>query len=151
MDSRATQQCNMCPYVYTVYWLPPASSGFLLARKCNWLAGKMLITCEMRGHTNFNGVALLFIPLLCFNHASISIQKLWWCASYTIAQHAPILKFHWLAIKYKPIHTPKIDNILTTLFRRIYVFRVYIYIVLYFIKMSNGSHNWYGHIFCQLA
>ena len=22
------------------------------------------MTCEMRGHTNFNGVALLFIPLL---------------------------------------------------------------------------------------
>ena len=48
MDSRATQQCNMCPYVYAVYWLPPASSGFLLARKRNWLAEKMLITCVMR-------------------------------------------------------------------------------------------------------
>ena len=32
---RATQQCNMCPCVYAVYWLPSASSGFLLARKCN--------------------------------------------------------------------------------------------------------------------
>ena len=48
MDSRATHQCNMWPYVYAVYWLPPASSGFLLARKCNWLAEKMLITCVMR-------------------------------------------------------------------------------------------------------
>ena len=45
---RATQQCNMSPYVYAVYWLPPASSAFLLARKCNWLAEKMLITCVMR-------------------------------------------------------------------------------------------------------
>ena len=48
MNSRATQQCNMCPYVYAVYWLPTANSGFLLARKCNWLAKKMLITCVMR-------------------------------------------------------------------------------------------------------
>ena len=48
MDSRATQQCNMSPYVYAVYWLPPASSGFLFARKCNLLAEKMLITCVMR-------------------------------------------------------------------------------------------------------
>ena len=46
--NRATQQCNMSPYVYAVYWLPPASSAFLLARKCNWLAEKMLITCVMR-------------------------------------------------------------------------------------------------------
>ena len=38
----------MCPYVYAVYWLPSASSGFLLARKCNWLAKKMLTTCVMR-------------------------------------------------------------------------------------------------------
>ena len=38
----------MSPYVYAVYWLPPASSAFLLARKCNWLAEKMLITCVMR-------------------------------------------------------------------------------------------------------
>ena len=42
-----------CVYVYAVYWLPPASPGFPLARKC-----------EMRGHTKFNGVALLSIPLL---------------------------------------------------------------------------------------
>ena len=50
MNRRATQQCNMSPsYVYAVYWLPPASSAFLLlARKCNWLAEKMLITCVMR-------------------------------------------------------------------------------------------------------
>ena len=48
MDSRATQQCDMCPYVYAAYWLPPASSGFLLARKRNRLAEKMLITCVMR-------------------------------------------------------------------------------------------------------
>ena len=45
MNRRATQQCNKSPYVYAVYWLPPASSAFLLARKCNWLAEKMLITC----------------------------------------------------------------------------------------------------------
>ena len=25
MDSRATLQCNVFPYVYAVYWLPPAS------------------------------------------------------------------------------------------------------------------------------
>ena len=38
MDSRATKQCNMTPCVYTVYWLPPASSGFLLTRKAiDWL------------------------------------------------------------------------------------------------------------------
>ena len=48
MDSRATQQCNMYPYVYSVYWLPSASSGFLLARKCNQMAKKMLITCMMQ-------------------------------------------------------------------------------------------------------
>ena len=48
MNRRATQQCNMSPYVYAVYWLPPASSAFLLANKCNWLAEKMLITCVMR-------------------------------------------------------------------------------------------------------
>ena len=48
MNRRATQQCNMSPYVYGVYWLPPASSAFLLARKCNWLAEKMLIMCVMR-------------------------------------------------------------------------------------------------------
>ena len=48
MNRRATQQCNMSPYVYAVYWLPPASSAFLLARKCNWLAEKMLMTCVMR-------------------------------------------------------------------------------------------------------
>ena len=30
-----TQRCNMSPYVYAVYWLPPASSAFPLARKCN--------------------------------------------------------------------------------------------------------------------
>ena len=48
MDSRVTQQCNMCPYVYAVYWLPSASPGFLLVRKCNWLAKKMLITCVMQ-------------------------------------------------------------------------------------------------------
>ena len=35
MNRRATQQCNMSPYVYAVYWLPPASSAFLLVRKCN--------------------------------------------------------------------------------------------------------------------
>ena len=48
MDSRATQQCNMSPYVYAVYWLPTASSGFLLTRKFDWLAEKMQITCVMR-------------------------------------------------------------------------------------------------------
>ena len=48
MNRGATQQCNMSPCVYAVYWLPPASSAFLLARKCNWLAEKMLITCVMR-------------------------------------------------------------------------------------------------------
>ena len=40
-DSRASQQCNMFPYGYTVYCLPPVSSGFLLAKK-------ILITCVMR-------------------------------------------------------------------------------------------------------
>ena len=48
MNRRYTQQCNMSPYVYAVYWLSPASSAFLLARKCNWLAEKMLITCVMQ-------------------------------------------------------------------------------------------------------
>ena len=48
MNRRATQQCNKSPYVYAVYWLPPTSSAFLLARKCNSLAEKMLITCVMR-------------------------------------------------------------------------------------------------------
>ena len=48
MDSRATQQCNMFPYVFAVYWPSPASSAFLLARKCNWLAERMLITCVAR-------------------------------------------------------------------------------------------------------
>ena len=38
----------MSPYVCAVYWLPPASSAFLLVRKFNLLAGKMLITCVMR-------------------------------------------------------------------------------------------------------
>ena len=37
------QQCNTAPYHYAVYWLPPASSAFLLARKCNWLAGIMVM------------------------------------------------------------------------------------------------------------
>ena len=48
MDRRATQQCNLFPNDYAVYWLPPASSAFLLARKCNGLAERMLITCVMR-------------------------------------------------------------------------------------------------------
>ena len=38
MKSRATQQCNMSPYVCAVYWPSSASLGFLLDRKCNWLA-----------------------------------------------------------------------------------------------------------------
>ena len=29
--SRATWQCNTSPYYYAVYWLPPASSTYLLA------------------------------------------------------------------------------------------------------------------------
>ena len=48
MGSRATQQCNLPPYVYAVYWVPPDSSAFLLARKCSSLAERMLITCVMR-------------------------------------------------------------------------------------------------------
>ena len=48
MDSRATQQCKMFPYVYAVYWLRPASSEFLLAGKCNLLAEVVPITCVMR-------------------------------------------------------------------------------------------------------
>ena len=28
MDSKAAQQCNICPYVYAVYWLRSASSTF---------------------------------------------------------------------------------------------------------------------------
>ena len=46
-DSRATQQCNTVLYYYAVYWLPPSSSAFLLARKCNLLPGVMLLTGVM--------------------------------------------------------------------------------------------------------
>ena len=48
MDSRATHQYNTPPCHYAVYWLPPASSAFILARKCNWLAGIMVMRCVMR-------------------------------------------------------------------------------------------------------
>ena len=48
MNSRATQQFNVSPYIYAIYWLPPGSSAFLLARKCNWLAGIMVMRCVMR-------------------------------------------------------------------------------------------------------
>ena len=47
MNSRATQQFNVSPYIYAVYWLPPGSSAFLLARKSNWLARIMVIRCVM--------------------------------------------------------------------------------------------------------
>ena len=57
MNSRATQQYNMFPYVYAVYWLPTASSAFLLARKCNWLVAIMLITCVMR-HARTDNIQL---------------------------------------------------------------------------------------------
>ncbi len=33
--SKFTQQCNVVPYFYAVYWLRPASSAFSFARKCN--------------------------------------------------------------------------------------------------------------------
>ena len=33
--SNFTQQCNVVPYCYAVYWLPPASSAFSFAKKCN--------------------------------------------------------------------------------------------------------------------
>ena len=46
--SKFTQQCNVVPYFYAVYWLRPASSAFSLARKCNWLAGIMVIRCVTR-------------------------------------------------------------------------------------------------------
>ncbi len=46
--SNSTQQCNVVPYYYAVYWLPSASSAFLFARKCNWLAGIMVIRCVIR-------------------------------------------------------------------------------------------------------
>ncbi len=33
--SKFTQQCSVVPHYYAVYWLPPASSAFAFARKCN--------------------------------------------------------------------------------------------------------------------
>ena len=36
------------PYYYAVYWLPTANSAFSFARKCNCLAGTMVIRCVMR-------------------------------------------------------------------------------------------------------
>ena len=33
--SKFTQQCNVVPYYYAVYWLRQASSAFSFARKCN--------------------------------------------------------------------------------------------------------------------
>ena len=40
--------CSMFIQIYAVYWLQPASSAFLLARKCNWLAAIMVMRCVMR-------------------------------------------------------------------------------------------------------
>ena len=51
---KAIQQFNVSPYIYAVYWLRPGSSAFLLARKCNWLAGIIV----MSGLKNFYWVAL---------------------------------------------------------------------------------------------
>ena len=47
MDSTATQQCNLFPNDYAVYWLPPASSAFLLPRKMQ-LTGWENATDNMR-------------------------------------------------------------------------------------------------------
>ena len=33
MDGKATQQCNMIPYVYAFHWLQQASLTFLTGRK----------------------------------------------------------------------------------------------------------------------
>ena len=40
MNRRATQQCNMSPYVYAVYWLPPLTYTYL----------DCLLDVKMRGH-----------------------------------------------------------------------------------------------------
>ena len=49
MNSRATQQFNVSPYIYAVYWLRPGSSAFLSASwECNWLAWVMVMRCVMR-------------------------------------------------------------------------------------------------------
>ena len=64
MDSRTTQQCNKVPYHHAVYLLPPAPSPFLMARKCNSLAGIIVMRCAMKyawAH-KFSRVAQLSIP-----------------------------------------------------------------------------------------
>ena len=42
MDSRATQQCNMSPYVYAVYWLSTASSAFHIGQKMQLTGGSII-------------------------------------------------------------------------------------------------------------
>ena len=64
------------------FWLPPVSSALILARECNWLARRMLITCVMwhsRTHAQISNEWPYCSSLFCafvIHYSSYSISKL---------------------------------------------------------------------------
>ena len=72
MNSRATRQCKVAPYYYAVYWLPLASLAFLLARKCNLLAGIKVMHNDIRGNANLEKKDYVMVTTTFF----LPIQKL---------------------------------------------------------------------------
>ena len=74
--NEVTQQCNVSPYIYAVYWLRTEKSAFSLARKCNWLTGIMVMRCKMR-----HAWTLLSSPTVYFLRYAHDIRESvddWW-------------------------------------------------------------------------